>query len=240
MLKTFASLLAAALLLSGCVTTTPRQPYDYTAFRQSHPVTLLVLPPINRSPDIKASNSVLSFTTKPLAESGYYVIPVGVMAETFRQNGLNTPEDVHNVSPAKLREIFAADAALYIEISEYGTRFQVLNSETRVSANAKLIDLRDGQTLWRGSASASTGENRNNSNQNSFAALLVTAIVNQVIETSTDQAHPTAGVMTGRLLYAGRERGVLYGPRSPHYGKEQPDGQLATSTATPATTAGTP
>src|ERR1022692_650414 len=109
-------LVAVFLGLSGCVTV---KPYDYSEFRKSRPASILVLPPVNQSPDIKASDSVLSQATLPLAESGYYVVPVGVMYETFRQNGLTTPEDIHATDTVKLRNIFGADAALYIVVTSY-------------------------------------------------------------------------------------------------------------------------
>ena len=39
------------------------------------------------------------------------------------------------------------------------------------------------------------------------------------LPTATDAAHPMAGVATNRLLAAGTPNGLLYGPRSPLYGK---------------------
>ena len=41
--------------------------------------------------------------------------------ETFKYNGLTTPNDIAEVSPAKLREIFGADSALYMTVTRYGT-----------------------------------------------------------------------------------------------------------------------
>jgi hypothetical protein len=207
----------ALVWLSGCVTV---KPYDYTAFKQSRPKSLLVLPPLNGSPDVKASNSVLSHATIPLAESGYYVVPVGVMVETFRQNGLSEPGEIHSTSAAKLREIFGADAALYIEVKQYGTSYRVISSDTVVTATAKLVDLRNGTLLWEGGASASSAENRNN-NQGSIIGMLVTAVVEQVINTATEQGHVMAGTMSRRLLSAGWQNGILYGPRSPNFGKDR-------------------
>ena len=83
---------------------------------------------------------MLSQATVPLAESGYYVLPVALVEETFRQNGLTVPADIHAVPVAKLREIFGADAALYVTVTEYGSKYQVISSVTRVAANARLVD----------------------------------------------------------------------------------------------------
>lgn len=217
--RRLAALLAGAgalLLLQGCAT--PPKPYDYTAYKEAKPASILVLPPVNGTPEVQATPSVLAQVTLPLAESGYYVLPVSLVDETLRSNGMHTPEDAQQVVPAKLREIFGADAGLYMKVTRYGSVYKVLNSETAVSLEAKLVDLRNGQLLWEGTASASSAEQQNNS-QGGLIGLLVKAVVEQIISASTDRSHPMAGVASQRLLAAGRPNGLLYGPRSPSYGK---------------------
>jgi len=213
------SQLAAALVvvaaLGACATPSP---YDYTAFRENRPVSMLVLPPLNETPEVAATYGVLSQVTLPLAEAGYYVLPVTLMDETFRQNGLNNPAEIHDVSPQKLREIFGADAVVYIKVTQYGTSYVVVSSETRVTAQARIVDLRTGQLLWQGSATASSSEGRS-SNQGGLAGLLITAIVTQIVETASDTSFNFSGVASQRLL-SPRKNGVLYGPRSPNYQKD--------------------
>lgn len=200
--------LILTLLLAGC--TTPAS-YDYTAFRASNPKTILVLPPINDSMEITAGYGVVSQVTYPLAEAGYYVLPVAVVEETFKQNGLTSAADAHSVSLAKLYEIFGADAVLYINVTEYGTEYKLISSDTRVSAKARLVDARTGQQLWSGSATASTRENE--SNNNGLLGMLLSAAVNQIANTINDKSYDIAGVTDQRLLSGGRSRGLLYGPR---------------------------
>lgn len=211
-----AALVTAVSVLGGCAT---RQPYDYTAFREARPASILVLPPINNSPDVKATYSMMSQATLPLAESGYYVFPVTLVDETFKQNGLTTPNDIHGVPIHKLREIFGADAALYISIKEYGTKYIVIQSETRVTAEARLVDLRSGKILWSGAATASSAEGDNNSG-GGLAGVLIKAALKQILETVSEQGHVIAGRTSARLLSATVPNGVLYGPRSPNYQKE--------------------
>jgi len=211
-----AATLVVVAALGACAT--PRPPYDYTAFKQNRPVSMLVLPPLNETPEVAATYGVLSQVTLPLAEAGYYVLPVSLMDETFRQNGLNNPVEIHDVSPHKLREIFGADAAVYIKVTQYGTSYAVIASETRVTAQARIVDLRTGQLLWRGSATASSSEGRS-SNQSGLAGLLILAVVTQVVETTSDTSFKYAGAASQRLL-SPRMNGVLYGPRSPNYQKD--------------------
>ncbi|WP_028693171.1 DUF799 domain-containing protein [Pseudomonas cremoricolorata] len=203
-------------LFSGCA---ERQTVDYSAYKQARPKSILIMPPLNQSPDVKATYSMLSQVTYPLAEAGYYVMPVALVAQTFNQNGLTQPEDIHQLPPQKLREIFGADAGLYVTVSDYGTRYMVLASATIVTASAKLVDLKTGSTLWTGSATASSQENQQN--QGGLIGMLVVAALNQIISSAQDDAgYPIAGITSARLLTPYPNGGILYGPRSPKYGTD--------------------
>jgi len=202
--------LALSMLMTGCVT---QQPYDYSAFKESSPASILVLPPINKSPDVKASYSVYSHITLPLSEAGYYVLPVAVVDETFKQNGLMNADEIREVSPQKLHEIFAADTVLYIDITEYGSSYMIISSEVAVAATATLVDLRSGKELWKGVARASTAEQQQNSG-GGLAGILITALVNQVVNTLSDRGHEIAGIASNRLLSSNPVNGILPGPRA--------------------------
>lgn len=214
LLKLFVCLFVA-VLATGCATS---KPYDYTQYKQSRPRSILVLPPLNESPDVNATYAMLAQMTYPLAESGYYVLPVTLVDETFKQNGLTTANDIHTVAPAKLREIFGADAGLYVTVTKYGASYTIFNSVVTVAANAKLVDLKSGAVLWTGSAFASN-DNGNNSG-GGLIGMLVAAAVKQVINQATDASYPVAGRASNFLLSAGRPNGLLYGPYSPKYGTD--------------------
>lgn len=212
-----AACVVPAVLFAGCAT--QKAPYDYTAFKAAKPRSILVLPPLNNSPEVKATNSIYAQVTYPLAEAGYYVLPVAVVGETFKQNGLTNAADIHTVDIKKLDEIFGADAALYVTISNYGASYTVLNSVVTVSVGAKLVDLKTGNVLWTGAASASNNEGGNNGGGGLIGAL-VAAAVKQIINNVSDTSHPVAGVASARLLSAGQANGILYGPRSENYLKQ--------------------
>ncbi len=205
-----------SLLLGGCVT--PPPPPDTTALRASRPASILVLPPLNRSPDVGAGPSVLAQTVRPLAEAGYYVVPVTLMAETFKHNGLTVPEDIHATSPERLREIFGADAGLYLSVTRYGSQYTIFDSAAVVTIEGRLIDLRNRQELWHGSATASNQQNNNS--QGGLAGLLVSALIKQALNQTMNTSHPVAGIAAQRLLTPSPHSGLLSGPRSPLYGKD--------------------
>jgi hypothetical protein len=223
MIKFFSKKLFSALSMLALLSACAHQPKqaDYTAFRNSKPRSILVLPPINQTSEVNATYGMLAQMTMPLAEAGYYVVPVAEMDETFKHNGLTTPTDIQNVAPAKLREIFAADAALYTTVTDYGSKFVVVGSKTNVTANTKLVDLRSGDELWSGSATANGSEaGVNVAVGGGLISMLVTAAVSQVVNASTDKSYTVAALTSQRLLSAGGANTLLYGPRSPKYGTD--------------------
>ena len=214
---TIGAILLSLLALAGCATP---QSYDYSAFRESKPRSILVLPPQNHTTDIKATNGLYAQVTMPLAESGYYVYPVAVVNETFRQNGVQQPAEIQVLPAKKLQQIFGADAALYIDIKQYGTTYLVVSSDTRVTASAKLVDLRTGKLLWEGQATASSQE-QEGSGGGGLVGMLVEAVVSQIANSIADKSYDIAGITSNRLLSAGTPNGILYGPRSPNYAKQK-------------------
>jgi hypothetical protein len=212
----FALVLVIVAFTSGCVSMPPAQ--DYSAFRNADPHSIVILPPINKSTEVVAPYSVMSQLLVPIAESGFYVFPVALVDQTFKNNGLTVANDIHAVPIQKLHEIFAADAALYMTIEDYGTSYVVIASDTVVSVSATLVDLRSGEVLWQHAASASSAETRGN-NSGGLVGMLVEAAVSQIIETVTDRGFEIAAIANTRLLSADGHNGLLYGPRSAKYGQ---------------------
>lgn len=198
--------LATILLLAGCTTVPPK---DYSALRQSHPRSILVLPPVNESNEVLAPYSLLTTVTRPLSELGYYVVPVVMVDHLLKENGLGLPAEMHQAPLGKLQSVFGADAVLYITIEKYGSKYQLLSSNTLVFARAKLVDAHTGTELWQGRANAA----------NSGQSGLIEALVEQVLNKLVDQAHNVA-VMASFQLLTMPGQGLLKGPRHPEYGKD--------------------
>ncbi|WP_085317596.1 DUF799 domain-containing protein [Derxia lacustris] len=206
---------AALTLLAGCAAPAA---YDYSAFQAAKPASLLVLPPTNDSPELKASPAVWASATLPLSEAGYYVLPVTLVEQTFQENGVTGAEDAQALPLAKLRQVFGADAAVYLRVKQYGTSYAVLSSETRVTVEGRIVDLRSGQELWKGSATSSSAEQQNQSGGGIIGALVL-AVVKQIAGTVSDASYNYAVITDQRLLGAPRVNGILAGPRSPLYGQ---------------------
>jgi hypothetical protein len=201
-------LLSGALFgMSGCVT--PPEAKDYTVFRQYQPKSILVLPPLNNSIEENASYSYLSTVTQPLAEQGYYVYPVALVDYFLKENGLPTPGEMHQIPLNKIRQIIGADAVLYLVVEDYGSKYQILDSSSTVSATARLVDVATGTELW--SRQVTTVQS-SNSGGGGIAEMLVAAAISQVINSSMDAAHGVSRINNQRMFNE-TGQGLLKGHR---------------------------
>lgn len=205
-------LIVCTFLLAACATT---EPYDYAAFHDHAPRSLLVLPPLDSSMEVDASYAYLSTVTEPLAERGYYVFPVAVVDRMLRDNGLAGPGEMHQAPLDRIREVFGADAVLYITLKDWGTAYRVIDSSTEVTVEAHLVDVASGTEIWAGEESAVMSSS---SGQGSLVGMLVGAVVNQI---ATSVADPSLDVARdcNRQLFWNDHRGLLLGPYNPDYGQ---------------------
>lgn len=185
-------------------------PPDYSAYRAHMPRSILALPPLNQSTQVNAPYVYLSTVTRPLAERGYYVFPVAVIDAFMKDNGLPSADEMHTVSLDKIREIIGADAVLYVTIEEWGQKYQILSSNTVVSASARLVDTATGTELWTGKEAMV----QSSGGGNDIIAMLIAALVQQVVASLTDPTYQLSRQATTTMI-DDPQRGLLLGPRHP-------------------------
>nr|WP_314891827.1 GNA1162 family protein [uncultured Campylobacter sp.] len=206
-----------ALFFNACALSEP-EIYDYSALQQAKPRSILVLMPSNETTEVDAGAAVLANAIYPLSEAGYYVFSPALVHETFKNNGIYEASEIQNVSAHKLRQIFGADAVLYMDVVKYGTSYMLLNSVSVVVVNARLVDLRSGATLWEGSAQVSDDSSRGS---NDLVGMLISAVIKQVGDTITDAGYKLSASADAILLGQNCNKCLLYGPYSPHYGQDR-------------------
>ena len=200
--------------LVGCAGPATEPSFDYSAYREHAPRSILVLPPLNESVEAGAPYSYLSTVTQPLAEHGYYVFPVSVIDAFMKENGLPSAGEMHGISLDKISETIGADAVLYTTIVDWGQKFQVFNSKTVVSVKGRLIDVRSGTTLWTGDVNVfwnSTDEEDN------LVVALVGAVITQIEDSLIDRPRALAK-RANRRMFLDEESGLLLGPLHPEFG----------------------
>ncbi len=197
--------LALLLLIMSCAT-----PYNYENFRAAKPRSILILPPISHSTDVRATYSYLSTVTMPVAEKGFYVFPVAMIDQMMKENGLPSANEMHQASVKKIREIINPDAILYLTLESYGTTFILLDSQTTVTVSGKLISTVTGEVIWEGRASAGDGSQ----NSGGLTEMVIGAVIEQAVNSSTDKAHNIAPE-ANNILFNNEHSGLLNGPYHP-------------------------
>lgn len=203
----------AALALTGCAQPLPVQK-DFSAMKSERPASILVLPALNSSLEVDGPFGVVAQATEPLAEAGYYVFPVALVAETFKQNGLSDAGMIHELPIDRLRDIFGADAALYLDVKEYGSSYAVFGSSVTVAIEAKLVSLRSGEVLWDGARMFS--EQHGGSGGGLLGAMLA-AVISQVANSLSDRSFLVADIASKLLYPPSANGGLLPGPYAPGY-----------------------
>lgn len=214
-MKKLFGLLIGLICLTGCATA-PQSSRDLHAYTAHMPQSILVLPPMNESPDARATYGYWATVARPIADAGYYVFPMTVVDAMFKENGVSNGFDAQAIAPKKLQEIFAADAALYIKVKEYGSKYQVIQTVASVSVEAKLIDLKTGQLLWQGQQRLAENSRDHNSG---LVGILLSAVVDQISNDLQDRAYSLSQMVSDQLYtpQLSQQKGLLYGPRSPYF-----------------------
>ena len=167
----------AAASLSGCATVTP---YDFAEFQKAPPRSILIVPVVNRSLDVDASNYVLSTLTVPLAELGYYVFPVNTVKVVLEQEGLYEPEQVRNMDTARLASLFGADAVLYVTINRWDAQYVVIATTVTVEFDYEL-SRGDGTRIWHANKRMQYSPQQNQQQGAHPLAVLIAAMVNAAV-----------------------------------------------------------
>lgn len=208
-------ILVASLVLGGCAGLEEKK--DYTQFRQAAPRSILVVPVVNRSVDVDAPNYFLSTISKPVAERGYYVFPVNLTKRILEDDGLSDADMVHHADPTRLRELFGADAILYISIERWDARYAVLSTTVTVQFNYVLKDGKTGEELWSSKETMVYQPQRSNSG-NALADLVAQAVVAAMTKAAPNYI-PLAQQANAAAV-SKPHRGIPAGPYREEYRKD--------------------
>lgn len=107
-----------AFVLSSCAPSLTREQL-YPKVYEEHPLTILVMPPINNTNHAEAKEYFYSSLSQPLCEKGYYVISPYLAMDIFKQESAYDSEMFINGSLAPFRNVFGADAVLFTTINRW-------------------------------------------------------------------------------------------------------------------------
>ena len=196
-------------LLQGCVT----QPeYHYSKFFENHPRSILVLPPFNESTAVDAPILFNTTVSAPFAERGYYIFPVFLTKDILIDMGLSDEGLLREASLQRFKDVFGADAVLYITIKQWVTTYVVLASGVTVEANYKLVDATTDEILWERTELV---VQQSGGAQQGLVGMLVSAAIHALV---TDY-RPLAK-QTNEQVVSKQSAGLPAGPYHPSYKKD--------------------
>jgi len=153
---------------------------DYQKFYDQTPFTVVVPPVVNRTSDVEAPRYFTATITKPLVDRGYYVLPVEATAAILRAEGVVDGEMLLATDPSKFRDIFGADAVMFVTLLAWDTTYLVVHSSVTVTLGYKLVSTRSGETLWETQSTQTVDEGVSGTHPIALGIGLLRALVSAV------------------------------------------------------------
>jgi hypothetical protein len=163
------------------------------------PLSILVLPPINKTTAADAKEYYLTTVAEPLANMGYYVFPIEVVVDILQQEGLSDTETMQGVPPQKFREYFGTDAVLYVTLTNWDTQYLVLSGSVTVKAECVLKSTRTGEELWFYDKVVSVSTEGESGGSSGLMGLFVKAVTTAV-KTATQDYVPLARQVSEKIF----------------------------------------
>ncbi|WP_115717788.1 GNA1162 family protein [Gallaecimonas mangrovi] len=191
------SLLSCFMLLGGCVTP-PKYTSKQEAFPElykEHPLSVLVVPAVNRSTAADAPELYSTTIAQPLAEAGYYVMPLPLTNLVLQGEGVTDGAQLANIDARKFNQLMGADAVLFVTINQWDTNYYVTGGNVTVGAAFRLVSTTTGEDLW----------NYNNvvvydTSGGSNAGGLLGAIIATALSTAMTDYVPVARMVNGTVI----------------------------------------
>ena len=212
------SLVLAAIMLTGCVAQEVKR--DQSAYIAAAPRSILVVPIVNKSLDVDASNYMLTTLPTALGEKGYYVFPVHTTKFVLEHEGFYESEKVHQQPTADLAKIFGADAVLYLTINRWDAQYAVLSTSVTVEVQYRMV-AKDGTEIWQDSRKV-VYTPQSGGGGHPLAQLIV-AVINAAVTRAAPNYMPLARMANGQALVTG----INAPPNGPYYSKPAPASQPA-------------
>jgi len=171
----------ATILLSGCTSLkVPTKLETYPQLYTERPLSVLLLPPINRSTKVEAKELFYSSLTVPLTQKGYYVMPPLLTMEILREESAYDSEMYLNESMKRAGQLFGADAVLFTIIHSWNKT--TIASQINVEIEYILKSTKSDEILFNriGNITLSISMDSGNTVINILGSMLATALTKEI------------------------------------------------------------
>ncbi len=177
------SLFLISLLVSCASVDGPTKAERYAQLYSEEPVSILILPPVDRSLEIEMKDVIYSTLYTPLAEKGYYVYPPFLTLEILKQESAYDSEMFMDRDCGMFYSYFGADMVLFTTINE--CRKSLIAEEVVVDITYTLKSTKTNEILFEKRERATQDTNVNMDVDSLFslmAKVALTAVNTAVVD----------------------------------------------------------
>ena len=143
------------ILLIGCTGAqfeTKKEAFP-AMYDERQPLSIVVVPAINNTTAVEASNYFNVTITEPLSNFGYYTMPVEIVRDIFLKEGVVDSTMIKGLPASIFRKNFGADAVLFVTINKWDTTYAVLAANVSVELEYVMLSTDTNEIIWQYSAS---------------------------------------------------------------------------------------
>ena len=169
------------LVVTSCAPTMPTKSATYKNLYEEKPLSILALPPINRSTKVEAKELFYSSLAVPFTLKGYYVMPPLLAMEILKEESAYDAEMFLNSSMKRVGELFGVDAVLFTTIHEWTKT--AIASQIRVKIEYMLKSAKTDEILFNriGDVTLSTTMNTGNAFADLIGGMVSTALTKEIV-----------------------------------------------------------
>lgn len=173
---------ALVVLLASCTASKLQtKSVTYKTLYEEKPLSILALPPINKSTKVEAKELFYSSLAVPFTLKGYYVMPPLLSMEILKEESAYDSEMFINGSMKKVGELFGVDAVLFTMIHEW--KKTSIASQVNVKIEYLLKSTKTDEILFNriGDVTLSISMNTGNPLADLVGSMIVTSLTKEIV-----------------------------------------------------------
>ncbi|WP_372775601.1 GNA1162 family protein [Mangrovibacterium sp.] len=191
---------AAFVYLMASCTTADLLPKSevYKTIYEEKPLSILVLPPINRSTKVEAKELFYSSLSVPFASAGYYVMPPLLSMEILKEESAYDAEMFLNSSMKQVGDLFGVDAVLFTTINEW--RKTSIASQISVNIDYLLKSTKTDEVLFHrtGDVTLNISVNTGSIVGNLVGSMLATSLTKEIVVARSCNIYTISDIPAGK------------------------------------------
>ncbi|MDB0050894.1 DUF799 domain-containing protein [Pseudomonadales bacterium] len=137
-----------AIFATGCTGVQTESEAYPRMYNGERPLSIVVVPAINKTTAADAGDLMNVTLTQPLADNGYYVLPIAIASEIFKKEGIVAGEQLLGVPTSIFRNGFGADAVLFVTINKWEKSYILISGSVTVGLSYVMLSTDSNEVLW--------------------------------------------------------------------------------------------